>query len=495
MLQKTNLYSLYIIRNTKNDDLINSYLEFHDIKIKVKEYQDFIEFTDEIFATKNATWRAFEYYSFGFTIPQIGKEFDILRFGKKSILNIELKHEASTEKIKEQLCKNKYYLNFLHLELHMFTFVSSTKKFYSLDQSDTLIEVNSETVVEIMNKQEIDIDIDLSRIFIPSDFLVSPFNSTSKFLKNEYFLTREQDEIKRDVLKNLKNESQRYFVVKGEAGSGKTLLIYDLARVIMENANCCLVHCGNLNEGQNSLNEEHSWDILPIKSFSVEKLTDIDVLIIDESQRIRKAQLIGMLEYAKLNSLKIIFSYDEKQVLNATEKNANIPQLIQENIKPITYNLKGKVRTNKELTAFIKSLFDSKRIIEKYRYNLIELIYLSTKDEAQAFLKSNLTSTWTVINYTPSLYENHAYEKYYVQESVIKTHSVIGQEFDNVLVIIDEDFTYVNNKLSYVRNCYYNPVYMLYQNITRARNKIKLVIIGNQNVLQRALQILNAQNS
>ena len=48
---------------------------------------------------------------YSFTIPQISKEFDLLKIGKnRQIVNIELKsQDVSMEKIEEQLIKNRYY--------------------------------------------------------------------------------------------------------------------------------------------------------------------------------------------------------------------------------------------------------------------------------------------------------------------------------------------------------------------------------------------------
>lgn len=52
-----------------------------------------------------------------YSIAQIGKEFDLLRFGKDYILNIELKSELKIaqkeKKILKQMHENNYYLHFL----------------------------------------------------------------------------------------------------------------------------------------------------------------------------------------------------------------------------------------------------------------------------------------------------------------------------------------------------------------------------------------------
>lgn len=47
------------------------------------------------------------------------------------------------------------------------------------------------------------------------------------------------------------------------------------------------------------------------------------------------------------------------------------------------------------------------------------------------------------------------------------SHGIIGQEFDNVGVIIDQCFYYnEDGKLQYSCKSYYHPVKMLFQNIT-----------------------------
>ena len=41
---------------------------------------------------------------------------------------------------------------------------------------------------------------EIENLFHPEDYLVSPFNSTEAFLKGEYFLTSQQDEIKKKII-------------------------------------------------------------------------------------------------------------------------------------------------------------------------------------------------------------------------------------------------------------------------------------------------------
>jgi tRNA A37 threonylcarbamoyladenosine biosynthesis protein TsaE len=493
MLQKINLYSLYRAISDFDKDTFESYLKFHSINIKTNELSDLTKCIAALLIPRTARYRAFEYFSFGFIIPQIGKEFDLLRFGTRSIINIELKSESTQEKIKNQLVKNKYYLRFLNLTLYLFTYVSSENKFYTLNDKDELHLIDISRIITLLNRQFVDTEINLSTIFNPSEFLVSPFNSTEKFINKEYFLTGEQDQFKKKIIRDVEIDNKQFIVVKGQPGSGKTLLIYDLAEYFARKKNIVIIHCANLNKGQVKLIDTYDWNIISIKHYAEINSQQNEIIIIDETQRIRKNQLELIIDYAKKNNTTIIFSYDEKQVLQFEEKMNKIPEFIQNKTSPEMYTLTSKVRTNKEITGFIKSLFDRSRIIEQYQYESVELVYLNNMAEAKAFMTSDIVGDWTLINYTPSLYGKHTYEDYHNPYISTKTHSIIGQEFDKVIVVVDQDFRYQNDSLVYTKKCHYNPGLMLYQNITRARNKIKIVIINNVEVMKRSLQILNIQ--
>lgn len=58
-------------------------------------------------------------FFYGYRIPQIGKEFDLLKFTETECLNIELKSQAvPLEQVLSQLKKNKYYLAHLGKKEH-----------------------------------------------------------------------------------------------------------------------------------------------------------------------------------------------------------------------------------------------------------------------------------------------------------------------------------------------------------------------------------------
>ncbi len=75
-------------------------------------------------------------------------------------------------------------------------------------------------------------------------------------------------------------------------------------------------------------------------------------------------------------------------------------------------------------------------------------------------------------------------------------HGVIGQEFDKVVAVIDQFFYYDgNNNLSisnYPQTPYYHPPKMLFQIMTRTRRKLCVVVINNNEIMERCLSILSS---
>ncbi len=156
----------------------------------------------------------------------------------------------------------------------------------------------------------------------------------------------------------------------------------------------------------------------------------------------------------------------------------------------IVHKLSEKIRTNKEIATFIKMLFNKKRNLKLLSKGNIELNYFKNLEDAKGYLASLDSGDWEVLRFTPSQYKNEHHVQY--SELTKKTsHKVIGQEFDGVAVTIDHFFTYnENGELIYGGGAYYHPTKMLFQNITRARKKLNLVIIGNEELLNRCVYIL-----
>ncbi|MCB4763205.1 MAG: DUF2075 domain-containing protein [Sulfurovum sp.] len=486
-----NILSLVQAKDSLELENYKNFLVHYGIEIKDDEIQDLKSFID-VLNDRNGIQIIFNQFYVGFKIPQVAKEFDLLRFGEESIINIELKRSSTEDKIKKQLKQNRYYLKFINKKVYNYTFVSDTKKIYCLKDDDTLEEVEFVVLAKLLYEQKIKSIENIEKLFNPSDYLVSPFNSTEKFIENKYFLTQQQISAKSKIINTLKDMTKaNFFSVTGSAGTGKTLLTYDIAKEIISNEKRVLIiHCGCLNNGHIKLNTTYNWKIIEIKSYNNYSLSDYDLIIVDEAQRMRTNQVEDIVSKIKNINGNCIFSYDRVQTLATWEENNNIGQKIDNIDSIIPHKLSEKIRTNKEIALFIKRLFNKNNNDRLEKQGNVVLNYFKNDNDVREYLENIDSSAWKIIRYTPSQRTQELHGQYSLLTSET-SHKVIGQEFDNVVVVIDRCFFYnENGKLQYKCQSYYHPVKMLFQNLTRARKKLNIVIVDNSEVLERCLAIL-----
>lgn len=362
------------LSNTLFQKLMNSY----GIISGIKDYElNGIEsFVNELLKIKNSITIVNNYY-LGYSIPQIGKEFDLLRFGDNYIINIEIKTDSSIDKIFKQQQKNKYYLEFLNKEIYIYTYILNENKLYKLIRKDSNNEIKEATFNELCNKlllQEVVTFNNIDDLFNPSDYLVSPFNSPEKFMAEGYFLTVQQEQIYNEIRTKLSDATTKFIALTGSAGTGKTLLTYHIAKEsIRKGEKVLILHCAPLNSGHKILMEEYGWSIHMPKY--APNTTDFDLIIIDEAQRMYPYQFDKYIEEVRTFNKKCIFSYDENQYLRDNEKNYHTKERIEKELSCTPYKLTDKIRTNKEIAYFIRQLFNLKKNISNIDYPNIELTY------------------------------------------------------------------------------------------------------------------------
>lgn len=477
------------LSNTLFQKLMNSY----GITSGIKNYElNSIEsFVDELLKANNNISIVNRYY-LGYSIPQIGKEFDLLRFGHNYIINIEIKTESSIEKILKQQQKNKYYLSFLDKPLHIYTFISNENKLYKLvirNNGDEIEEITFNELCNILMSQEVVTFNNIDDLFNPSDYLVSPFNSPEKFMSEGYFLTVQQEQIYKEIQTKLSDTVTNFIALTGGAGTGKTLLTYHIAKeTIQRGKKVLILHCAPLNSGHQILMDEYNWSIYMPKY--APNTIDFDLIIIDEAQRMYPYQFDKYIREVRTLNKKCIFSYDEKQYLRDNEKQYHTKERIEKELLCTPYKLTDKIRTNKEIAYFIRQLFNIKKNIPNIDYTNIELTYCKDCYSAKLLLQELLERGWKTPNYTPGTRSFFHYEAY-LSNDTESAHSVVGQEFNNVVVVIDESFKYNSQGDLIADNTYYSQRQMLYQIITRTRKKLHIVIINNEVMLNRCIDILS----
>ena len=426
----------------------------------------------------------FDGYFVSYSIAQIGKEFDLLRFSSDSIINIEIKSELKKankhQKIVEQMRKNYYYLKFLGKKTQIFSYIENDG-FYKYDENiDDAISIESSVLANTIKAHSVDYTADPDKLFVPSNYLISPFNLTDSFIKGEYFLTTAQQKIKEEIYEELENEPFMYFCLSANAGTGKTLLLYDIAKEkIQAQSRVMVVHCGKLNQGHQKLIDDYGWNVKSIRSinqFSIESvLENCDLLIIDESQRIREHQLNMLVEKSIENKVPIIFSYDTKQYLRNNESR-DISDYLSSNHPEITFSQKRlttKIRTNKEMASFINNLFKQGSSQDHLNYSCITIDYIENEEDLSNYIAFLGDHGWTPITFTTSQYDPDPYST--ISNICDRTaHDVIGQEFSKVVLVMDSNFKYSDSGKLMVRHSYYSADGMLYQIVTRVVDELKI---------------------
>ena len=432
-------------------------------------------------------------FIYSYVVPQLNKEFDLLKITENTCLNIELKSSGvALEKIERQLLQNRHYLKLLNKpELLTFTYISNTNSAFTLDNQDNVVQCPVSELVSVMNAVESEaVSLDLDSVFTPKNILVSPLNSTERFLRGDYLLTENQETIKKDILQYVQgNISDRFVGLTGGPGTGKTLLIYDIARELARSQRVLIVHSGILCDGHRELDTQlNNIRIISAKALRLREIRDVDIVIVDEAHRLYTDTLDKVDRWVKRAKTTCIFSYDAGQMLSYAERRRKSSETIDQLCAGHVYKLTNKIRTNKELALFITCLRDLSKFRDEYSFPNVRIIYEPDKQRAISQAKALEDFGYTYISYTPSLYNPGLDD----QISIHNTHNVIGQEFESVCMLLDDNFYYdESGHLSGV--IHPNPDYLfaqlLYQGLSRVRSRIALIVVSEK-ILVKILPLL-----
>ena len=431
-----------------------------------------------------------------YTIEGIGKEFDLLRFGKNRVVNIELKSELppeGTRAVCAQLKKNSYYLRLLERKVSLFTYVQGVG-FYRYEQgADRVRRCDAAVVARCLQRQQVDESIDPDREFVPSRYLISPFNQTDAFLQSAYFLTGSQQTIKKEVLAAADSGSCTVFCLAAGAGTGKTLLVYDMARTLLQRGQRAVVlHPGSLNAGQQLLNESRGWDIRPLLPGGAlpqpDTLQGCSLLFVDEAQRLPDDRITALVTMARAKGLPVFLAYDPNRFL-PTQEQRDIRALVEETFPGLWVagmRLTNRIRTNRHLASFVTNLLHIGRSDRYLDYDCVSLEYRQTDLEVRQYFEYLSGRGWTCLACADSTDPAAPLGDYLPGE-------VVGQEFRRVALVMDESYRYQGNRLA-VGPGDAAARALLYQIATRAVDELKIIVLNNPELYCRLQEILHLQD-
>lgn len=425
-------------------------------------------------------------FFYSYIIPQIGKEFDLLRLNDQTVLNIELKSQgARKDKIHKQLLRNKYYLGYLQRDTQLFTYVNGRDILYHLEEDNSLTEVPFSRLADSLRAHLPPFPKDITQFFHPGDFLVSPLTTPQKFIADGYFLTPQQEQFELDFLSSIPTLSTAHFFgIEGGPGTGKTLLLYDILKKCAKHQPCCVIHCSQLTQGHQLLSQAlPNVTILSGESpLDIPSLQPYFYLFIDEFHRMNLEQFHAIERQARQNHQVVVCAFDPNQRLTADASHTPYAYLSSKD-DYTEYKLSQKLRATREITSFIHRLMDLKSTDRQRSYPSITLFYANTKEDAQSALDYFIQQQYTFI--TCPNPQNYG--------AGIDSQQVIGQEFDHVVMLLDSLFYYdETGKLNAGNQAETDYLYhqFLYLGLTRVKEKLAIIVVENQPLLKKILTIL-----
>ena len=497
-MNATNLYLLYqgmdfeeLPEYEKN---LSNYNEVR--KFKADEIKTLKHFLSDIISISNEP-RMLDGFFWGFIIPHISKEFDLLKiYDNGPIINIELKSQQIEEtRIIKQLKQNRHYLSHMGKEVLSFCYVlnGDDALIYEYDENN-LSKCGIEKIICVLNNSDSFISNNLESYFRAKDFLISPINTPEKFIAGQYYLTEHQESIKKDIIEGINQNGNTLWGIRGKAGTGKTLLLYDIAKTISDNKKVCVIHSGILSDGHKKIDQEiDNLDVIAVKNNNSNLLDNYDCIFVDESQRLYQADFDIIINKHNEKGIPCVFAHDFNQTLSVTEQNRNISSQLEQNTSYIEKSLTNKIRTNPEIVCFVTNMANlAKRPNKFIDYSRIEILY--ARDVRFAYKIINFyqrEKNYKFIAYTPSSKISSDLDRF---SAYTNTHYIIGQEFDNVMIVMDNFFKYSEDGRLQCK-IHPNPDYILtqlwFQAISRAREKICIIVLDNKELFLKLLSVKN----
>ena len=394
-------------------------------------------------------------FFYSFQVPRLGKEFDLLQIKDDQIVNIELKSgKVSDEAVRKQLLQNRYYLSVQGKMIQSYTYISSQERLVRLNNHDHIVEADWDQLCLALQRQSKDYEGDIEDLFQAEMYLFSPVTEPERFLNKEYFLTSQQKDIERRILDKIRKVKYGYFWFSGLPGTGKTLLLYDIAMKLSVHQKVCMIHCGETGK---------EWKILHDRLLRIAFLSDSQLeecpdlkeysaILVDEAHLLSVKELHRILELSEKHP--VIFSGDDEDMISDEEMDRTMLREIEHLPDIQSFHLTNRIRTNAELSSFIQNMMHlpEKRMVRYYPH--IQVVYANDEEEAGILLKG----------------------------------------YQNQLVFIIDERYYYDEKgyLREQRQKYQKPtaVRTLFHRLNEAREEFAIIVKGNEAVYEVLLDLL-----
>lgn len=407
---------------------------------------------------------------YSFQIPRLGKEFDLLQIRENQIINIELKSGAvSEEAIQKQLIQNRYYLSALGKPIQSYTYISSQNRLMRLTNHDHVIEASWNQLCAALQKEGKDYSGDIENLFRAEWYLFSPLTEPNRFLNKEYFLTAQQRDIKRQILKKIREEQTGYFSFSGLPGTGKTLLLYDIAMKLSNRQQVCIIHCGEAGKKWEILHKRlQRIDFLSDNQLETQfSLEDYHAILVDEAHLLSVEKLNVLLDMSE--DRPIIFSSDSEEMISPKEIDQSTMKRMEELPNLQTFRLTNRIRTNAELSSFIQNMMHLPVRKNQNEFPHVSVVYANDAKEADTLVQD---------------YVRQGYQ-YFPQGESTELGITAVRDTEKMVVMLDERYYYDDEQYLRSRNLMRNgqsEVRSLFHLLNQAKENLTFVVKGNETV-------------
>ncbi|MBR6156982.1 MAG: DUF2075 domain-containing protein [Lachnospiraceae bacterium] len=473
------------------------------LKIKSWETEGLKRFSEKLCAVSEETTELDYYYSF--VMPKLGKEFDLLRINDDSIINNELKSgNVSDEAIRYQLMQNRYYLSTLSKTMYFYTYISNADRLVRLTGGGRLVDAGWTELCDLLLRQGDSFHGDIEDLFQEEKFLISPLTDPDRFLRQEYFLTFQQRDIKKQILKNVTAPTIQGFT--GFPGTGKTILLYDIAMQLSRRDCVCVFHLGSHTPELEQLDERLKRidfyycenGILP----PVEK--KYNAILVDEGHRLNKNMLQDILALRDRWQAPVIISYDREDLLALSERAECGADILEALPEFLHYRLTNHIRRSSELSAFIRCVIRTGEAgaIKNSSYPAVTLSYAGDAEETRRLLNIYRKEGYTYIRNSAATPDKDDTTE--LSDMTTEISDAACKEFASVVMLLDASFFY--DASGYLRQknmaaensaaissdpVSHSAVRNLFHGLSRAKERIAIVVSENLPVFDTLLSFIH----
>ena len=136
--------------------------------------------------------------------------------------------------------------------------------------------------------------------------------------------------------------------------------------------------------------------------------------------------------------------------------------------------LSGNIRINRPIFSFLRTLFHQKDWSGSADYSCIDVLYAADKKEEKRLTAHYLSRGYELIRSSPESF---------------KSGEIISQEYERVLMVLDKRFYYDESMHLCADGKKGAAIPPLYEGLSRAREKLCLLITGNETLFRQILAI------